>query len=72
MTDVTKRKTPNKFRAVLLAPFLIPLFAIGWCLYWIGTQNPKPMKQKQANKTPEKKDNLELTVILPEKEILAS
>ena len=72
MTDTTKRKNPNKLRAVLLAPFLIPVFAVGWCLYCTGLQKPKPTNQKQANRTPEKKVNLELTVILPEKEILAS
>lgn len=70
MADLTKRKKRSKLRAILLAPILVPVFAVGWCLYCIG-QKPKPTKQKQAPITPEK-DNWELTVNLPEEEILAN
>jgi hypothetical protein len=71
MTKSITRKKRNKLIVALFSPLLAVVFIVGWALCWKGL--PKANRsQKTINKTPTMQDEVELTMIPQEEQILTN
>jgi hypothetical protein len=68
MANPTQRKKRSRLTRIILLPALVPIFVIGWSLYWIGQSknNPKHPKHRPNNKTPKKQEEITIGVISKE------
>jgi len=71
MTKSITRKKRNKLIVALFSPILALVFIVGWTLCWKGLPKANQL-QKTISKTPVKQDEVELTMIPQEEQILAN
>jgi hypothetical protein len=64
VTNPTRRKKPSKLR-ILLAPIFAPIFLVGWIFTFLGESRDNK-KQRAVNKTPQKQEEITLSVISEE------